>query len=83
MDGTKELKKNKLYLLELEYTYENEDGTEGVAHDNLVGYVVGKDDDFFFGANFCMYKGKMTGGDTMHLSLEQFGEWVKSVKEIM
>ena len=59
------------------------DGIEDVAHDNLVGYVVGKDDDFFFGATFCMYKGKMTRGDTIHLTLEQFGEWVKSVKEIL
>lgn len=80
---SKELKKNKLYLLELEYTFEDENGKEETAHDNLVGYVVGKDDDFFFGVNFCMYKGKMTGGDTMHLTLEQFGEWVKSVKEIL
>ena len=54
-----------------------------MAHDNLVGYVVGKDDDFFFGSTFCLWKGKMTGGDTMHLSLKQFGEWVKSVKEIL
>jgi len=83
MDGTKELKKNKLYLLELEYTYESEGGGQETAHDNLVGYVVGKEDDFFFGATFCMYKGKMTGGDTMHLNLKQFGEWVKSIKEIL
>ena len=83
MDGTKELKKNKLYLLQLEYTYECEDGSIGVANDNLVGYLVGKDDDFFFGSNFSMWKGKMTGGDTMHLSLKQFGEWVKSIKEIL
>ena len=54
-----------------------------MAHDNLVGYVVGKDDDFFFGATFSMWKGKMTGGDTMHLTLERFGEWVKSIKEIL
>lgn len=83
MDGTKELKKNKLYLLELEYTYESENGEQETAHDNLVGYVVGKDDDFFFGATFCMWKGKMTGGDTMHLDLKRFGEWVKSIKEIL
>ena len=83
MPETKELKKNKLYLLELEYTYENENGVEEVAHDHLVGYVVGKDDEFFFGSTFCLWKGKMTGGDTMHLSLKQFGEWVKSIKEIL
>ncbi len=83
MAETKELKKNKLYLLELEYTYETENGEQETAHDNLVGYVVGKEDDFFFGANFCMWKGKMTGGDTMHLDLKQFGEWVKSIKEIL
>lgn len=69
--------------MELEYTFENENGQEETAHDNLVGYVVGKDDDFFFGATFSMWKGKMTGGDTMHLTLERFGEWVKSIKEIM
>lgn len=83
MDGTKELKKNKLYLLELEYTYETENGEQETAHDNLVGYVVGKEDDFFFRATFCMWDGKMTGGDTMHLDLKQFGEWVKSIKEIL
>ena len=83
MDGTKELKKNKLYLLELEYTYESEGGGQETAHDNLVGYVVEKEDDFFFGATFCMYKGKMTGGDTMRLDLKRFGEWVKSIKEIL
>ncbi len=83
MAETKELKKNKLYLLELEYTYETENGEQETAHDNLVGYVVGKEDDFFFGANFCMWDGKMTGGDTMHLDLKQFGEWVKSIKEIL
>ena len=83
MDGTKELKKNKLYLLELEYTYETENGEQETAHDNLVGYVVGKEDDFFFGASFCMWDGKMTGGDIMHLDLKQFGEWVKSIKEIL
>lgn len=83
MPEEKELKKNKLYLLELEYTFEDENGKEETAHDNLVGYVVGKDDDFFFGATFSMWKGKMTGGDTMHLTLERFGEWVKSIKEIL
>ena len=83
MDGTKELKKNKLYLLELEYTFETDDGEQGTAHDNLVGYVVGKEDDFFFGATFCMWQGEMTGGDTMHLNLKQFGAWVKSIKEIL
>lgn len=83
MDGTKELKKNKLYLLELEYTYESDQGTVETAHDNLVGYVVGKEDDFFFGATFCMWKGEMTGGDTIHLDLKQFGEWVKHIKEIL
>lgn len=83
MAETKELKKNKLYLLELEYTYESENGEQETAHDNLVGYVVGKEDDFFFGATFCMWKGEITGGDTMHLDLKRFGEWVKSIKEIL
>lgn len=72
-----------MYLLELEYTFETDDGEQGTAHDNLVGYVVGKEDDFFFGANFCMWQGEMTGGDTMHLNLKQFGAWVKSIKEIL
>ena len=49
MPEEKELKKNKLYLLELEYTFEDENGKEETAHDNLVGYVVGKEDDFFLG----------------------------------
>lgn len=83
MTETKKLKKNKLYLLELEYTYETENGEQETAHDNLVGYVVGKEDDFFFGANFCMWDGKMTGGDTMHLDRKRFGEWVKIIKEIL
>lgn len=83
MTETKVLKKNKLYLLELEYTYETENGEQETAHDNLVGYVVGKEDDFFFGANFCMWDGKWTGGDTMHLDRKQFGEWVKTIKEIL
>ena len=83
MEGTKELKKNKLYLLELEYTYKNESGRNLTAHDYLVGYVVGKKDDFFFGSVFDMWRGHLTGGDTMHLDLKRFGEWVKSIKEIL
>lgn len=81
MTETKKLKKNKLYLLELEYTYKS-DGRKCTSHGYLFGYVVGKEDDFFFGAYMERYRGKVTGGDTMHLDLKQFGEWVKSIKEI-
>lgn len=78
----KNLKKNKLYICDLEYEYELESGTKGIAQDKLIGYVKGDKDCFFYGSSYFKENNRYYGGDTMSLTLKQFKEWVKSVKEI-
>lgn len=78
----KNLKKDKLYICDLEYEYELESGTKGIAQDKLIGYVKGTEDCFFYGSSYSKENNRYFGGDTMSLTLRQFKEWVKSVKEI-
>lgn len=52
MAQDKELKKDKLYLLEIEYGCEREDSSMFMAKSLLVGYVVGTEERFFFMAVF-------------------------------
>ena len=42
----KKLKKDKLYICDIEYEYELESGTKGIAQDKLIGYVKGTEDCF-------------------------------------
>ena len=80
---SKELKKDKLYLLEVECPCEREDGTFNYWNTLLVGYVVGTEEEFFYGSSFDrMDDGTFTGNDTWKLSAQQFNDWVKSIKEI-
>lgn len=80
---SKELKKEKLYLLEIEYELESEEGIKSTVKSLLVGYVIGKEDAFFYGSVFDKLEdGGITGGDTMYLSVYEFEDWVKSIKEI-
>ena len=78
----KKLKKDKLYMLDLEYEYELESGKKRIAQDKLIGYVKGTEDCFFYGSVYSKENNRYYGGDTMDLTLKQFKEWVKSVKEI-
>ena len=48
---TKELKKDKLYLLDTEYEFEDDEGRQVLCHDKLVGYVLAEDNVFFKGGN--------------------------------
>ena len=79
----KELKKGKLYLLEIEYGCEREDGSMYMAKSLLVGYVVCKEDKFFYGSIFDRFDdGRYDNGGTMSLSTTEFNDYVKSIKEI-
>lgn len=78
----KNLKKDKLYICDIEYEYELENGTKGIAQDKLIGYVKGTEDCFFYGSVYSKENNRYFGGDTMGLTLKQFKEWVKTVKEI-
>ena len=78
-----ELKRDKLYLLEIEYGCEREDGSVFMARSLLVGFLIGKEDNYFFGSVYDKDDdGYYGGGDTMRLTKEEFNEYVKSVKEI-
>lgn len=79
---SKELKRDKLYICDIEYDYELESGIKGIAQEKLIGYVKGTEDCFFYGSSYCKENNRYYGGDTMSLTLKQFGEWVKSIKEI-
>jgi len=82
-EKTKELKKDKLYLLEVEYPCEREDGSISIWKVLLVGYVAGTEEEFFYGSSFDrMDDGTFRGNDTWNLSVQQFNDWVKSIKEI-
>lgn len=73
---SKELKKDRLYVLELEYDFMPEGGT-------AVGYVRGTEKDFFYGSYFTrMDDGTWCGGDTIHLSVQVFNQMVKSFREL-
>ena len=78
----KNLKKDKLYICDIEYEYELESGTKGIAQEKLIGYVKGTKDCFFYGSVYGKEDNHCYGGETMRLTLKQFKEWVKSVKEI-
>ena len=78
----KELKRDKLYICDIEYDYELESGRKGIAKEKLIGYVNGKEDLFFYGSTYCKENNHYYGGDTMSLTLKEFEEWVKSIKEI-
>jgi len=81
--NSKELKKDKLYLCEIEYDITTDTGTPLHVSELLVGYMrASSEEDFFFGCSFSHYKGSMTGGDMMNLTLKEFSEQVKSVREI-
>ena len=69
---TKELKKGKLYLLDLDLEEK----------EIAVGYVHADKGIFFKGAVFSVYDGKFYGPDTISWSMEQFNDFVKSFREI-
>ena len=52
----KELKRDKLYICDIEYDYELESGRKGIAKEKLIGYVNGKENNHYY------------GGDTMSLT---------------
>jgi hypothetical protein len=80
--ASKELKRDKLYLLDLEYTCELDTGNTITVREKCVGYVIGKQDTFFYGSVFDLEGGRYTGGDTVEMSVTDFNNWVKSIKEI-
>ena len=79
---SKELKRDKLYLCDIEYEYELDDGKKYTAKEKLVGFVNGREDCFFSGSCYEKENGRYFGGDTISLNAKQFNEWVKSIKEI-
>ena len=79
---SKELKRDKLYLIDLEYPCELDTGKTITVKEKCVGYVIGKQDTFFFGSIFDLENGRYTGGDTFEMSVTDFNDWVKSIKEI-
>lgn len=79
---SKELKRDKLYICDIEYDYELESGRKEIAKEKLVGYIQGTEDCFFYGSTYCKENNRYYGGETMILTLKQFEEQVKSIKEI-
>ena len=83
MTMTKKLKKDSLYILELEYELTTDKGDAFMVRDNVVGYVRGTEEEFFFGVCFSQEEdGRWSGGDTMTLSVHDFNEMVKSFREL-
>ena len=80
--ASKELKKGKLYLLNIEIPYEDNEENDVVVREWIVGYVTGEKDRFFSGSIYSREEGNISGGDTVSLSVEQFNGWVKAIKEI-
>ena len=81
MTMTKKLKKDSLYILELEYELTIDKGDAFMVRDN--GYVRGTEEEFFFGVCFSQEEdGRWSGGDTMTLSVHDFNELVKSFREL-
>lgn len=80
--ASKELKKGKLYLLNVEIPYEDNEGNDVVEREWIVGYVTGEKDRFFYGSIYSREEGNISGGDIVSLSVEQFNGWVKAIKEI-
>lgn len=80
---SKELKKDRLYVLELEYEWQNEDGETELYRETVVGYVKGTEKDFFYGSSFIKNgDGRWVGGDTTYLSVYDFNQMVKSFREL-
>lgn len=80
---SKELKKDRLYVLELEYDFMPEGGNTERIKETVVGYVRGTEKDFFYGSYFTrMDDGTWIGGDTIHLSVQDFNQMVKSFREL-
>ena len=83
MTMTKKLKKDSLYILELEYELTTDKGDAFMVRDNVVGYVRGTEEEFFFGVCFSQEEdGRWSGGDTMTLSVHDFNEMVKSFRKL-
>jgi len=80
--ASKELKRDKLYLLDMEYPIEDDKGKTIMIKDKVVGYVIGQHDRFFYGSIFSNEDGRYTGGDTVVMSVTDFNDWVKSIREI-
>ena len=82
MPESTELKRDKLYICDIEYEYELDTGTKGIAKEKLIGYVNGTEDCFFYGSCYSKENDRYSGGDTISLDVKRFNEWVKSIKEI-
>ena len=80
--NSNELRRDKLYLLELEYTIETDTGKIIPVQEKCVGYITGCPQIFFYGAVFHVEERHYEGGDTVEMTKAEFDEWVKSVKEI-
>lgn len=80
--SSKELRRDKLYLCDIEYEFEMDNGEKRTAKEKLIGYVHGTEDCFFYGSCYSKENGRYVGGDTMSLDVKQFNDWVKSIKEI-
>jgi hypothetical protein len=80
---SKELKKDRLYVLELEYDFMPESGNTERIKETVVGYVRGTEKDFFYGSCFTRRDdGRWFCGETMSLSVQEFNEKVKSFREL-
>jgi hypothetical protein len=82
MPGSKELKRDKLYLCDIEYEFEMDNGEKGTVKEKLIGYVNGTEECFFSGSVYQKENNRYFGGDTVSLDVKQFNDWVKSIKEI-
>ena len=80
---SKELKRDKLYVLELEYDLIPQGGNTERVHETAVGFIRGTEDVFFYGAYFSkMDDGHWCGGDTLMLTVQDFNTQVKSFREL-
>ena len=77
---TKELKKDKLYLLDTEYEFEDDEGRQVLCHDKLVGYVLAEDNVFFKGGIYSFQTGYYEG--EMFLTVQEFNKIVKKITVI-
>lgn len=81
---TKELKKDKLYLLDTEYEFEDDEGRQVICHDKLVGYVLAEDNVFFKGGIYSFQTGRSTWyyEGEMSLTVQEFNKIVKKITVI-
>ena len=81
---TKELKKDKLYLLDTDDECGGDEGRQVLCHDNLVGYVLAEDNVFFKGGIYTFQTGRSTWyyEGEMSLTVQEFNKIVKKITVI-